>query len=1522
MSEAGIQSNRGDGYQTLVAFDFALNVLSDPDYEWIEIDSVISSVDDVIVGKSNGEKICCQCKKNQTRFRAWSFSDLKDELIKAIALLTKDSTAKVRFYSRSNFGDLHSLWEYARNYPDEGTFKGNLGKAQGETENDLSKLLAERRSSLSSYDFLRRTEFEVSPSLERMKEHLRGHLRLLVSNQSAAYNALWTRLDYLGMRETSDATNETTRHRLTKSDLKAVLHEAGAMLAPPVDMREIRAAFRSVSAIGRSWRREIARERLPSHTVTELLELIEEKSGSILLVGSPGCGKTCVMLAVQEQLEALAQQRNNLLTLFIQTREFADRTTADEREALGLSKRWVELVARASEEFHVVVMLDSLDVLSIARERGVLDYFLVQIDRLSTLPNVTVVTACREFDSRYDQRIARRSWNATLACRPWDWKKEVEPLLSRLGIDVSIIDAVTRELIRNPRELALFVELAQQKGSFSIPTSQALAQRYLDIVVESDVALGDAAIRAIESVASEMLRSRVLSIPEQRFNASGEIKRALLSNDILHETHDKRLTFGHQTLLDVLVIGGALRRGQTLNAFIRALSPVPFVRPSIRSFAQQLATVDRRDFRKQVRTVLTGNHAFHIRRLVAEIFAEHAPNDDDWSLLRDLRTLHRKLFQVIYQHGVRLEWHFFWMKHLVPVLKETRDIAGIAAHVNRVAQWIYNDTAGVLEFWTEALAQEGADQERLAIAMTRGMTEIQPERMALCASLLTALLDLPKHGNHFLGKVLARCAEVGGVDDTVLWRYIAGEVVVEDVCAHRIANKLHCQAHEFGNSNRNFLAERMLISNDLLELAAGAIERWGEVRSSRYGRNDYWGSFLDETSYADVHNKVGLRHVDSVRILMDAVEAAVISHAKSQSPWWLNNREKLAFNKEEALRYFAILACTASPEANLALIGRMLCEKEMLESSLSYELGMLMQSVFIDLEPVMQDAIEESILNIHRGTEPDSWSRTWILRAKAQLLLAIPRHLRSPEAEAVLCECEKSMWPVVRQPSIRMQGGWIGAPFSFEVFLDAADEGVFRILDHYAGYDKDFDGDLVGGMSHVGSQLGEAASRHPERFLLLLSERWDRIFAYFRESILNGVASHLAYCYGNVRPIIEWTPIFKPDAAAVARRILDELERHPEHWHHNRDASRAIESCAYVVATTEDADRLVSLAEGFSTVVEESPHFDDSPEKLINEGINMIRGRATEALMILANRLDDHEIPWPEALPNALRLFAADENLPLRALMLRRLPVLQSRRTELGWELFGLLLRDNAPNLWHVAEHCLYYAYPRAFEIVAPWLARLYREGRGRGLEAWGRISALAVFSKRVDLPTFLAELAALKAEEAWRGAASVWTHPRNMLEHREECIAGLEAAFSADAPYAAAVAREIHNLFRGEGPPIFLPVELLRSTFRLLETETDYNRRDILDFDVWLNATSRRDPLYALEVAEIFFDYVRRAGIALYDHEHNLTQMLTRLFAQAEEEEESDDGAMLRRVVKIQDAMLFLNVYGMDDWLKAAERP
>lgn len=1525
MSKAGIQSNRGDGYQTLVAFDWAISVLSDPSYEWIEVDSVTWSVDDVVIGKVDGTKICCQCKKNQTAFKAWSMADLVDELNKASSLLTSDPKAVVRFYSRSAFGELAALREYSTNYADESAYRSNLGNSHEQTDANLKRLLVKQAPNLSTYEFLRRTTFETSPELDRIETLLRERLRQVASSPSAAYAALWRRLDQLGMRVNGDnGQSAATQSRLTKEDLKALLAQSGAMLTPPMDIVKVRSSFQSTSAIGRTWRRDIGNERISSPAVNELIAAIEAKHSSILLTGLPGSGKTCVMLALQEELEQLAQTRSDLLPLFIQSREFADMVTAQDRQAQGLPEQWVEKVARMAEDAHVVVVIDSLDVLSIAREHSVLTYFLAQIDRLLLIPNITVVAACRDFDRHYDRRIAQRTWAKEFTYQPLDWDAEIAPLLVKLGIDASAAVATTRELIRNPRELALFVELAQRGGSFNVVTSQALAQRYLATIVQANSALGDTAMQAIEAIAAEMLKLRSLAVPRQRFTASQDIQRALLSHNVLHETQDGQLTFGHQTLLDVLVISGAVRQGVTLNAFIQGLPPVPFVRPSIRSFVEQLVTGDRREFRKQLRTVLTGNNAFHIRRLVAECLAEQIPQDEDWSLIRDLRNTHRDVFQVIYTQAVRIAWHYFWFKHLVPVLRDARDMEGLTIHVHRVSQWKNDDAAGVLAFWAEVLALDGVDKKQIAWRLEVALADVHAKHSALLASLLVTLLHLPRQEHSFLGRVLARCVTAGGVEDAVLWRYVAGEVSDDDVCAYRFDKKLHCQPHEFGDSNDKFLSDRMQQSTALLNLAVATIERWSHVKRSRYGETStgYWSGFLRETSYDDAHSHTGIRHVDSERILLDAVEAAIVHHAKTQSDWWKRNRERVCFNAEGAFRYFALLACMAAPTANLDVIGQLLCDKAFLESDLSYELGTLIHTTFLQLDSVAQDAVQATVLTLHQETTSDQPLLAWLLQKQAQLILTIPCHLRSPAAQAVLDECGKAVWPLVRQPDIGMRGGMVSAPFSFEVFLAVNDDAVLHLLAHYNGHARNsFDDLLTGGEREVGWQLREAASRNPTRFLKLLPVRWARIADCFCDDIMDGVAAYLAHRYGNLQTNGTWSPIEEPNAATLAQQILDELERHPAHWGHNRAASSAVQACAHAVQDTQDAGRLVFLAIDFLTLREKSSISGEAVD-FLTSGINMARGHVVEALMILANQLQKNSSPWPELLAPTLRRFAADEHAAIRAVLLRRLPYLQSHHPDLGWELFDCAMQKDATGLWAMAEPCLYHAHHQQFEIVAPWLTRLYREGSGKDMETWGRILALAALTKQLDFFDLLEELKTLDTAEAWQGAASVWTHPGNVQQHREQCLAGLEAGFSAASQHAPAVARKYRNLFRETTPLVSTPIDLLRRCFTLLETEAEPARSDFYGFDAWLNATSIRDPMYAVEATEIYLDFVRRTKPYVYDHENNLTQLLTRLFAQAEEQEESDGGAMLQRVVAVQDALLALGVNGVNDWLKAVERP
>ncbi len=1525
MSIAGIYSNRGDGYQTLVAFEWALLVLADPDFQWIEVDSVTYSVDDVVVGRTDGTQICCQCKKNQTHFKAWTIADLADELDKASSLLASNQNAEVRFYSRSPFGALAKLREHCTTQANEAIYRTNLGKKHLETNEKLRALLAAQAPHLSTYEFLRRTMFETSPELDRMKILLHERLRFMVSNPRAAYDALWTCLDQLGSRMDGSNASASPLHRLTKDDLKEVLCQAGAMLVPTMNIREVRASFASTSAIGRSWHRDIAGQSISRPVLNELLGAIDTGKRAILLTGLPGSGKTCVMLALQEALEQRTQTGTNIVPLFIQSREFADLATVEDRQAQGLPEQWVEKAARIAEDAQVVVVIDSLDVLSIAREHRVLTYFLAQIDRLLLIPDITVITACRDFDRHYDRRIAARQWDFERKCVPLTWESEIAPLLVTLGINTTIIDAATRELIRNPRELALFIELAQREGSFNVVTSQALAQLYLDTIVRADDALGETAMEAIEIIANEMLNSRRLAVPHQRFIASQDMQRMLCSLNVLQETQDGDLTFGHQTLLDVLVISGALRQGVTLNEFIQSLPPVPFVRPSIRSFIAQLAMGERRELRKQLRTVLTGGAAFHIRRLVAESLAELKPQDDEWPLIRDLRENHREVFQVIYAQARLIEWHYFWLKHLVPVLKDLRDSEGLTAHAHLVSQWKNEDATGVLAFWTEILQLDGMGGNQFVGQLTHNLSQINTENLPLVAPLLERLICMPRQEHSLLGHAIARCVEADSLEDIWLWRYIAGDISDNDLVGFHFDNKLHCQSHDFGNRRDNFLLHRMEQSTSLLDLALESIERWSRIMSSRYGNTDigYCSEFLPKTSYENTHSQQDSRHKDSDNILLNAMEAAILHHAKTQSAWWENNRERMCFSHEGALRYFVILACTANPEANIDLIGLILCDKDFLESDLSYELGTLMQVAFMYLDTPSQDAVMECILTLREGDLTDLTDESdlfWILSQRAKLIVTIPCYLRSSGAQAVLDAYEKTAGWLIRQPTIGGRCGFVTAPFSFEKFLNISDSGVLRLLTHYSGYKRDCDDFLVGGESEVRGQLCEASSRHPTRFLHLLTAHWPDIPEGFRNVIMDGIANYLSHRYGNLQSNSKWVPINEPDALALACHVLDELERHSGHWQVNSTASNTLQACAHVIQDTQNAARLVFLAIGFASFREKNSTEGNSAD-LMTMGINMVSGHVAEALMILANRFLEQSIPFPELLSPALLRFARSEYPAIRAVILQRLPYLQRQNPELGWDLFHLSMQD-ATGLWQTAEPCLYYAYHNHFEKVAPLLERIHREGSGKDMEPWGRISALVALVRHIELPILISELKELDSTDAWRGAASVWTCHENIKQHREQCLAGIEVGLNANSPHAEAVAQKMAQLFRNNKPGTSMPIELIRLFFIVLERANENKHHSLYRFDEWLNDISHRDPEQALAATEIYLAYARRTMSYLYDHENSLTQLMTRLFAEAEEREESDHGTMLQRVVSMQDVLLSLGVAGVEDWLKAAERP
>lgn len=192
------------------------------------------------------QKFVVSAKKSKT-FRAWSFSDLNDELDKAIKTLIQDPSTTVRFYSRTPFGELALLQEFSNNFPDAYAYHAALKeiKVHKATDRKLSELIKKISSDFNSYEFLSRTQFITSDIHERMREALEERLQYLVSNSISAFNSLWTCLDYQGMRVNDTQDNKlSSSSRLTKADLINLLSQSGCIISPPIDIQSTFNSFR------------------------------------------------------------------------------------------------------------------------------------------------------------------------------------------------------------------------------------------------------------------------------------------------------------------------------------------------------------------------------------------------------------------------------------------------------------------------------------------------------------------------------------------------------------------------------------------------------------------------------------------------------------------------------------------------------------------------------------------------------------------------------------------------------------------------------------------------------------------------------------------------------------------------------------------------------------------------------------------------------------------------------------------------------------------------------------------------------------------------------------------------------------------------------------------------------------------------------------------------------------------------------------------------------------------------------
>jgi len=1526
MSRAGTKSNQGDDYQLLVALHWLIRILVDDEINYIQaesnglpsIDEKVS-VDDVVVIYNNGRRRHIQVKKNQSTYRAWSLADLNDELPKILGQLEINSNCFVELYSRSPFGDLQSVAEASHEYPDLPAFQRGVGE---DVKKSLTSLASRwNRSVDETFQLLPRLTFGPPHTFEEWRRQNKLDLERIIPHATKALPVLES---FLNAQQSKLQANTLD---ICREDVIQHLQQHGLVLAPMLDEAEIIKQFQQTSSIGRGWSRTIAGHKIKRPEFDELVRLVDSHVSTILVTDKPGSGKTCLLLDIADYIE----QNTQYGLLFIKGDRFTRLGNQANSHFSGLPEDIVGLCGRLSEFRHVVVIIDSLDVLSINREHGSLSIFLSLIDRLNTMQSITVIAACRSFDLQYDPLLRNRNWEHKIPLEDLDFETVVAPLLNEWGVAETQIDEELRQLLCVPQNLRLFEAVAQRSDSLVIRNAYELHEVYLDEVVRKNHVLGDPAMAVLQKLADRLLHDRAQLVPIAVFSGNENVRRALVSSDVLYQDSSGSLGFGHQTLFDNLVVQSSLAQGDDLASFIKSHPPFPFLRPSVRTYVFHLRVHAPAVFSRQLWSVLADNDiAYHFKRLIVESLAELIPQDNDWPLFRRLFKEQSELFRRLFWCIDGEAWFRVLVDKWLPSLKPV-GIEGewYGLFAKRLDRWMNTCPDEVVKLWQRALS-EGWGDDNLAWQISVDLHKFEHWETEGIPELINTLMSENEADRDMLGQVVSRYVSATNEGDDLLWRYITKNVDDQEISRLSFGSVLHCEPHHF--HNEKFLKDRLINSDKLLSRAIADLAKWASRDPYHSTERQLNPAFLHNSSWEQRHSRNDTHHADGLTVLLEGIEHAILFHAQNNDNWWQENELNLRLSVVEVLRYFLIEGYAASPEVNMEGIGAQLTDKNLHRfGQIEHELGELIQAGFHLLNSDVQEEFQKIILKLYEDEDwGDEGQPGWVDRARCQYLIWVPVIFRIPEVQEYLEHHQGIYGYGLPEPRVHSWGGWVGSPVPIEKLLKLSNEQLFRLLNYYNDYKENSNhpaDDNKGGREMIERALGDAAAFDPERYLSLVPELGQNNFQHgYLASLLEGVANHLRYRFGKVRPSNDWKSVQpEPDGATLAQLLLTLLESYPELWGDAFEIVRILEACCEVLDDHDSAERLTFLL--YRLLRHPNPEEDRqmifnqgkegiTSDDLRNKAINCVRGIAAGSGIRLCNRLLEQDKEPPELLFPLLRHYARDPVQAVRAALLDYLPYLTYKHHSWGWQVFFDIFREPQAHLWPLAERHLYHQYHDHFDEVAPFLKRMQEESPQEAADAWGRIMTLATLSGHIKQDDLFGQLDAMNSIHAWEGAAQVFT--ANLDRHQDDrlCINGLRRILKL-GDSSEQIFSTVRHAFDPKRHGRYLDEE-----FALLYIEAINpvgRHQDFHDFLDWIADLASRDPLAALTVCECLVSKLSNleSPLQLWRTESLISALSTIL----READETDDETLIRRAVTLQDQFLRLDIRGIEDFFEQAGR-
>lgn len=1530
MSVAGRRSLQGYSYQAHIALDWVVEMIHqdrDDPIQKISVDSVGFSdserspdVDDVVVRFESGVTKYIQAKKNQKDRKHWSLSDsaLQSELKKAYTQLQGDENSRVHFYSRDPFGDSQKLADACREqYPNYSIFESEAPSTLKLPLAQLAELLG--ISEEDAFFLIRRIEFTVTSDFPELERQLRRKLDVIISDADAALAFL---AQYLGKH--SAGQTSTSRHEVSRSDVVEHLEKKGIVVTPKRSIQDILDSFDSASRIGRSWTRKIDGERIPRKETEMLLEKAHGVEENILVTGRPGSGKTCVLLELADRLE----KEQGQASLFIKGDRFCDVSDVSDLSKRGLPEDIPGQCARLAQDRKVVVVIDSLDVLSLNRHHDALKVFLGIIERLSRVSNVTVIAACRTFDKDYDPQLRGVEWDAIVDVDLLDFEQHVHPFLEKWGVDPESVADSLKESLRNPQSLNLYAKIAKRGKAQGVASAYQLQERFLEEIVVKDDTLGEEALEALQEMAAILIDERAHGIPKAQFGGSEAIVQRLISQEVLSEPEDGRLEFAHQTLGDNLAVRKPIAEGNTLRQFIQGHPPFPFIRPSVRSFFFYLRAQDKKRFRREVWKVLDDEDiAYHLRRLVVESLSEIDPAIEDWPLIRRLFTQHPDLFRRFLQRVRSKKWFDHLTEHWLPIaLQSNEETPWTRLYIEQLSHLCLEHTSEAVALWQRAFDEDWEDHEEVGYAVIQAIE--RTEKFSGSAEGVPALLEgivqaLPVDHHSFdypLGRIISACVEASNQGHEVLLQYMfKGTSVAQDDTSESGSLTPSYRLEANTDFHRDdFLLDCLKTSGEFLAGVINNVIEWGRINRPEFSTSPFNRGELLNTRWDELRSDNDRHFPTGGTPLLYALEDALKYHSVENTEWWQENEPELRESADLGLRYMLIQAYRANPEDNLDGIEAQICDTSLhLYSDMNYELGCLMQEAFPLLSRQACLESQKSVLDLRDKVDlyRDGQSTSWA-KIIYDCLNRIPRYYRTVETQRFLDDWEAKFGTARAAPRIRTYGGAVPSPLSLEKLCSLSSESVVRVIRHFdeiPGSFRQKSGGIMGGRRSVVRAVSDAAQIAPHQFLDY-AEKWQMsdVDDDFVRAVYRGVAGHCLYRFGNVNPGDSWSPI-RPmlSKADLATRLFAVAERSETLWKDPSTARRVVEACCSLVIDEEYANRAILLV--FRLLRHGSGLVDNDTSLPDEKVLSNIYRSAAEGAMKLSKQCFELDIE-PELLKPLLDWTAQSSGESAQKEMLRWLPYIIRYDQELVWKLLDTVLKGASPELWAKAEKVLYYSYREHFEAVERCLRRLEEEALNEETgEMYGRLLTLSHLAGHVSQDDLFNRLRS-GPKSSLKGAAQVFG---GNLEHQQtDCSKGSLRLLQMDElhgeAWSALAAKALHK-DRVQHVSARLMKEIVSRVPQDVERLHLYNLSD------WVAEKSKTDPGVALTVAE--------EAVAIMESEKRRRFALqSKVMAEAtlgilREADEFGDKELARRVLSLQDRLLKMDFRAVDVMLDEASR-